>query len=149
MAVVLTKCGASVLIDDDDLSAVQHFRWRLSKDGYAFAGSGSKSFSMHRMLLDAKKGEIVDHKNRNRLDNRRINLRLVDARLNALNRGSHRNAQSRFKGVNRHPHGWQVYVRSKYIGIFKDELSAAEAYDAAAVAEYGDQAVTNRLLGYL
>jgi len=45
-----------------------------------------KYFSLPRFILKAKKNQIVDHINRNPLDNRRCNLRIVNARQSALNR---------------------------------------------------------------
>jgi len=45
-----------------------------------------KYFSLPRFILKAKKNQIVDHINRNTLDNRRCNLRIVNARQSALNR---------------------------------------------------------------
>jgi hypothetical protein len=47
--------------------------------------SGRKSYSLGRLLLHPEKDEIVDHINRNPLDNRRCNLRIVNARQNTLN----------------------------------------------------------------
>ena len=45
-----------------------------------------KYFSLPRLILNAQKGQIVDHINREPLDNRRENLRIVNARQSALNR---------------------------------------------------------------
>jgi hypothetical protein len=46
----------------------------------------NKTISLPRYIMHAGKGELVDHRNRNPLDNRRCNLRIVNARQNMLNR---------------------------------------------------------------
>ncbi len=85
----------------------------------------------------------VDHKNRNKLDNRRSNLRVATPRENASNRGP-RAHTSRFKGVTWHRCGrWQVVCAGKYVGLFVDESSAAAAYDRAAHERYGSFAYLN------
>ena len=45
-----------------------------------------KTTYLHRFIMNAKKGEIVDHKNRVRSDNRRENLRIVSSKINAYNK---------------------------------------------------------------
>jgi hypothetical protein len=60
-----------------------------------------KYFSLPRYILKAKKGQIVDHINRNPLDNRRENLRIVNARQNVLNRRMRSNTG--YIGVSRIP----------------------------------------------
>jgi hypothetical protein len=45
-----------------------------------------KYFSLPRLILNAQKGQIVDHINREPFDNRRENLRIVNARQSVLNR---------------------------------------------------------------
>ena len=45
-----------------------------------------KMFSLSRYILKAKKGQVVDHLNRNTFDNRRENLRIATVRQNNLNR---------------------------------------------------------------
>jgi len=45
-----------------------------------------KTTSLARVILKPKKGQVVDHQNRNPLDNRKCNLRIVNHRQNLLNR---------------------------------------------------------------
>ncbi|MGA2915256.1 MAG: HNH endonuclease [Sedimentisphaerales bacterium] len=45
-----------------------------------------KIIALSRYIMNAKEGEIVDHRNRHPLDNRKENLRIATVRQNALNR---------------------------------------------------------------
>jgi hypothetical protein len=80
-----------VKIDILDLELVNNYKWNISAQGYAITRS-PKTIMMHRLLLDCKKGKIVDHINNNKLDNRRINLRICSTsennqNINKKNRG--------------------------------------------------------------
>jgi len=62
---------------------------RIASDGWPqiiFGKKPSRYVPLARFITDAKKGQIVDHKNRDPLDNRRCNLRFVTRRQNNLNR---------------------------------------------------------------
>lgn len=95
---------------------------------------------MNREILGLKHGDKrqAEHKNRNRLDNRRLNLRVATNAQNAQNRSAAGNqgTTSRFRGVSKHKDGkWlaQVYVDGKqnYLGLYQDEEEAGRVTAAA------------------
>lgn len=109
-----------------------------------------KVIYLHRLILSNNNGLNVDHINRNRLDNRRANLRTATDRQNAFN-SKKRNvatATSRYKGVHwdktkrRWIASFWVGKKCTVIGRFTDEEAAARAYDAAIV-DRGEFAVFN------
>ncbi len=62
---------------------------RISSAGYPVIVLGRKHcklIQLSRFVMDAKEGRLVDHKNRDPLDNRRTNLRIVNYRQNSLNK---------------------------------------------------------------
>ena len=84
--------GKTVIIDRDWLPYVQSKRWFISKTsttGYAgYKRTGQKSELLHRTIIGATEGQLVDHINCNSLDNRRENLRFCTRAQNGFNRGS-------------------------------------------------------------
>jgi hypothetical protein len=96
----------------------------------------------------------VDHINHDGLDNRRANLRLATPSQNLGNKRPQRGGSSPYKGVSLqtswHPIGrpWKASIdidgRTKSIGYFATEVEAANAYDEAAIAKWGDFALTNK-----
>jgi hypothetical protein len=131
-----------------------HKEVKASLDG-GYAGKrvkGQKLIYMHRVIMKAEEGQIVDHKSRHTLDNRRNNLRVADGRQSNANRGKHRraNTRSKYKGVYR-PSGcvnrWAALItvdnRGIRLGNFNTEIEAARAYDAAAKKHFGQFAALN------
>jgi hypothetical protein len=138
---------AVTAIDHDDIAMVTQFNWHLEHDGYVATRVANKRLALHRHILGATpESPIVDHINRNTLDNRRSNLRFADARTNAANRGKKRGlCLSQYKGVTWHPRAgkWQASCDNKYIGVFTSEEDAARAYDARALLVFGAFAYQN------
>lgn len=80
----LTK-SAIALVDDRDYARLTKHSWCIDGSGYAIGWHAERIIRMHRLIMRAKKGQLVDHINRNKLDNRRRNLRFATSSQNALN----------------------------------------------------------------
>ena len=69
-----------------DIERVAKYSWTVNENGYASARINNKLVRMHRYVLDYY-GELdVDHRNGDRLDQRRSNLRIVNRSTNLSNR---------------------------------------------------------------
>lgn len=85
--------GKFTLIDVDDYEKLKGFRWFIDK-GYVVRikhytkDTGlrtTKTIYLHREIMSPKDGLVVDHKNHDKLDNRKKNLRICTASENQLN----------------------------------------------------------------
>jgi len=151
------------LVDDGDFAELSKHKWSTTKNGNAFYAKRSfgkqprKAILMHRVVMDAPKGQETDHQNGNGLDNRRINLRLCTHSQNIRNSRKQRDTISIYKGVSNHKgkvyngkryaENWEVRIgynkKRVHIGNFDSEIEAAKAYDKKAVELFGSFARTN------
>ena len=151
MIVQLYNSPHSVTIDDEDFPLISQFNWYFNPEGYALTRKtidGKRTtIWMHRLIMGAQKGEKIDHKDGNGLNNHRENLRFASAGENMYNRRKNKNTSSQYKGVSRKINRWVAslnYKREKvYIGLFISEEDAARAYDEKARELYGEFANTN------
>lgn len=154
----LTK-GFVALVDDEDYERLAQFSWQAHVGAWNVYAERSERrtyqaprghVSMHRAILDVGKGVVVDHINRNGLDNRRANLRIATTRQNAFNSALHRDSSSGFKGVSldRTRGGkWRATIKADgrhyALGRFDTALEAARVYDMAALKLHGEFARIN------
>lgn len=145
------------LVDDADHDWLSQWKWCYHGGGYALRSRDGKL--MHRLILDAHKGQQVDHANRNGLDNRRENLRFCDHSQNAANSRLATSNTSGYRGVIRHwPPEWrrkgyspswtariQVHKKVISLGYYKSPESAAMAYNEAARKYFGQFAYLNEV----
>jgi len=144
--------GFTVLIDDDDWEMVSKFTWSRfsSKERpyfHAYAGGGAKNskfVSLHRLIMNALDGDIVDHVNGDTCDNRKCNLRLCSRKENTRNMKRKCNNTSGYKGVHwaKKQRKWSAHIRVDYkviyLGAFDTAELAYSAYCEAAKKYFGE-----------
>lgn len=150
--------GYSCIIDAEDYEKITSIckSWHAGiKNGLVYAeskvwrGERQVAVSIHRVVMDAPSGVLVDHINHDTLDNRKSNLRLVTRQQNQCNVKPRSGNWSRFKGVcfNKRVNRWVAYINSfgrrEYLGYYDDELDAARAYDAASLRLHGEYGYLN------
>ena len=104
----------------------------INSEGYARSGSDKVHVVVMKRVLgrEIKPGFVIDHINRNKLDNRRNNLREVTSRVNSLNKSKSRE----FFGSTflKHRNKWQAQIKingkQTYLGVFNLESEACECY---------------------
>jgi hypothetical protein len=98
-----------------DYDDVKKYKWYYGKStGYVYGHVNKKRVSLHRYIMKAKENEIPDHYNRDKLDNRRENLNIVDFYINSWNSLSIR-TEDYIRGVNYNSRDnvWRARLRCK------------------------------------
>jgi hypothetical protein len=140
--------GQYALVDAADHDWLKQYTWHLH-DGYAARRENGRRIYIHREIMEPPEGMLVDHADRNKLDNCRSNLRVCTRQENMCNRGKRTGASSRFKGVGyaKENHKWLAKIWGEgqriWLGYFADEIEAARAYDRKAVELFGEFAWLN------
>lgn len=89
-------------ISKEDYGLVSQYHWTIDKShNYVVTTVKGKKTYLHRLLLEPKNGLICDHINRNKLDNRRTNLRAVSYSANNKNCGAKGKSGHKFINIKR------------------------------------------------
>lgn len=146
--------GKVTVVDEDDYEELSKHKWYCNQAGYACRNlpsinkHGKTTMYMHVQILGKVDGMQSDHINRDKLDNRKSNLRIVMPCQNQWNKGP-RKGTSKYKGVSWHSREkkWRAKItvnkKEIVIGDFKNEEEAAKAYDKKAKEVHGDFAYVN------
>lgn len=139
------------IISTEDYDVVSRHIWQakfVKETNSFYAGSSMRSDNgiiyllMHRLIMNADDGFVVDHINRDTLDNRRENLRIATNSENMRNRPASSLNTSGYKGVQKFGDKWkaviQVNRKQIYLGSFITAEEAYEAYCSAALELHGE-----------
>lgn len=149
--------GKVALIDADDFASVSAYKWcviempeRPVTMWYAITatpGNNKKKIYLHRFIMDAPKGTVVDHINGDTLDNRRSNLRVCTYSQNNCNAIHKKKNRTGYRGVSANGRSYvaQIVLQGiRYrLGSFPTPKEAAVAYDRAAINLHGEFASLN------
>ena len=158
MVLIHLTQGMFATVDEADAEWLLRVKWHVVRFGTLtrplfYAARNAKVDGvwrlqlMHRSILGAPNGMVVDHINHDGLDNRRANIRICSQANNMKNARSGAN-KTGFRGVhrtspNRFVASIMVGGKSKYLGCFETAELAAAAYDAAAIEFLGEFANLN------
>jgi hypothetical protein len=159
--------GQFALVDDDMFDFLNQWKWfyTIAKDehtGYARRKTRHPvdnrrfNLSMHRIIMNTKEGEIVDHIDGNGLNNQKSNLRICTAGENAWNRRISKSKKlDACRGVSKvkDKRGVQKYWIARitynyeriYLGTFPTKELAEQAYVEAARKYYGNGVILDRI----
>lgn len=158
----LTK-GKVALISPEDLKLVDKYPWhaRQNRRGgkwYAYTTlppqdrKTTRSVSLHRFLMDAQPGTLVDHKDGDGLNCQRHNMRIANHTQNNAHRiGKPSWSKNTYRGVKWHTRDkrWRACLslnnKTLHLGSFATEEDAARAYNKGALEHFGEFAVLNEV----
>lgn len=139
----LTNTTDVMLLDDEDYPVLSRFKWHKSDGGYAITQVDGRSIRAHLLIMGTRPRKLVcDHRNRNRLDNRKCNLRWVTQKDNANNRKTAGICYDKSRNK------WMVRYKRKFYGRYTLRRDAEKAYrNAKSGVEYiANPKPVNRLL---
>lgn len=150
--------GKVALVDDEDFEWLNQWKWHYTKRGYAtrttWDGVKSHKVKMHREIMKlgdfSKDSFEVDHKDRDRLNNCKSNLRVCTRGQNEINKPKKIGASSKYRGVcfSKRDGLWIASLcinknKRAYRQTFQTEMEAALAYNEQALIHHGQFANLN------
>ncbi len=141
MNIELSK-GRVAIVDKSDSALISDFKWSIRQGLYVASWIKGKRIYLHRHIMGAKHGQMVDHKDGNQLNNRRSNLRFCTPSQNVINSKVRSNNTSGYRGVDATRLRWRARIGVNghriLLGIFDQIEDAATAYDQAAKMHFGE-----------
>lgn len=155
MKIIISTNGYEIQVSDEDYEFLQQWNWCVTTTPTSLLvrkSTNTSDLPIACLILQRRgisfKG-LIDHKDRNSLNNQFENLRPATYSQNNANKGLQRNNTSGYKGVSYHKRSGKFRVmiavqkHATYLGTFLNPEEAAKAYDRAAKRLFGEFAVLN------
>jgi hypothetical protein len=139
--------GKLVKIDESEAHRLVGKAWHINNSGYVNhcfldVDKRIKAELLHRSIIGAKPGQIVDHIDGDKLNNQRSNLRLCTHSENVKNRKVSKHSKSGLKGVRKHKNKWSATITSDKViyrlGQYDTPELAHAAYCEASKKLHGE-----------
>lgn len=137
----------SAIIDKDDYEKVSKIYWKLNACGYPEGWKNSKRIRLHQLIVGNIATEmVIDHINNNKLDARKVNLRVVTKSQNSMNRTPYQKLGTGYPGVNfnkrenKYKSRIMVDGKSIFLGTFVNINDAINARQKAEEKYFGEYA---------
>lgn len=142
------KARSKISLEDFDL--IKEYKWYVKENGYPMthifddATGKDKKVKMSRLIMNPPDAYVIDHIDRDPLNNQRNNLRICTQVQNMYNQSLNKLNTSGFKGVfyNKELNKWtaQIKVNQKniYLGIFDKIEDAHQARIKADLKYFGE-----------
>ena len=115
----LSNSDNFVKVDDEDYPVLSRLNWYVSDCGYAVTDSPVKHLKMHKLIIGPiGKKAVIDHIDRDKLNNQKSNLRVVSQKENCRNTDKYN--ESRFFYYSTKKKKWIIDSRSlgvRYIQV--------------------------------
>ena len=142
-----------ILFDKEDYELIKDYCWRVDSYGYVvtstkneLSGKYNKIIKLHQLLSPCLNNYVIDHKNGNKLDNQKHNLRICHQSDNTKNHIIHKTNTTGVSGVtwNKENQNWRVRIgKDINIGSFSDFNHAVKARKKAEEKYFGEYSYDN------
>ena len=147
--------GEEFYFDLEDYNLIKNYCWCVDRYGYVRGNVYKDKIKFHRLVTNCNDDMIVDHINHNKLDNRKINLRICNKHENNMNKSILSSNTSGVTGVtfDKNKNKWMAQIGYKgkniYLGRYTNFEDAVNARKEAEEKYFGEYSYENSIKNFI